>query len=245
MKTAQDEELFEDSFATFDGEMLASENSWSGSYGQSEDGAVDSWRYQYVKRSIDISCALMMMLVVAIPGLLIASAIVLTSKGPIFYREERIGRYGRPFRIWKFRSMYANSPHRLSVAGGRPREKVLEWRMQKRLSDPRVTAVGGFLRRWSLDELPQLFNILGGEMSLVGPRPIVESETALYGNWLPYYLEVTPGLSGLWQVSGRSLIEYGERAKLDASYVQSWSLASDMSILLRTVPTVLRRVGAY
>jgi lipopolysaccharide/colanic/teichoic acid biosynthesis glycosyltransferase len=105
--------------------------------------------------------------------------------------------------------------------------------------------VGGFLRRWSLDELPQIYNILRGDMSLIGPRPIVQSETVLYDKWLPYYLEVVPGLSGLWQVSGRSLIGYEERARLDATYVQSWSLISDVKILCLTIPAVLRRVGAY
>lgn len=244
MKAAQ-EELYEDTFATIDGEMLASENSWPESYGESEDEAVDSWRYQYVKRAIDISCAFMMIVAAAIPGLLIACAIVLTSKGPVFYREERIGRFGRPFRIWKFRSMRVNSERRLSIVDVRSREVVLERRMQKRVSDPRITAIGGFLRKWSLDELPQIFNILRGEMSLIGPRPIVVSETPLYGGWLAYYLAVTPGLSGLWQVSGRSLVDYEDRAKLDASYVKSWSLTKDLNILLRTIPAVLQRVGAY
>jgi lipopolysaccharide/colanic/teichoic acid biosynthesis glycosyltransferase len=186
-----------------------------------------------------------MLVIIAVPAILIACAIFLTSKGSIFYYEERIGRFGRPFRIWKFRSMRPRSVRRAGVVQNRPVEKVLAWRMRKKDSDPRITVVGGFLRRWSLDELPQIYNILRGDMSLIGPRPIVESETVLYGKWLPYYLEVVPGLSGLWQVSGRSLVGYEERAKLDASYVQSWSLMADLKILVRTIPTVLRRVGAY
>ena len=116
--------------------------------------------------------------------------------------------------------------------------------MRKHLRDPRITAIGGFLRRWSLDEIPQLFNVLRGEMSLVGPRPIVETETAFYGDLLPYYLAASPGLSGLWQVSGRSRVDYDRRAKLDALYVQSWSLGADFNILFRTIPAVLSRVGA-
>jgi lipopolysaccharide/colanic/teichoic acid biosynthesis glycosyltransferase len=236
--------MYEDLFAIQGEEIVTPEDSWLEGSTRIETAPVDSWRYRYIKRALDFSLSLIMMIVIAIPGLLIACAIVLNSKGAVFYREERIGRFGRSFRIWKFRSMYANSPHRPSSVGALP-PKVLEWRMRKKHADPRITAVGGFLRRWSLDELPQIYNILRGDMSLVGPRPIVETETALYGDWLPYYLEATPGLSGLWQVSGRSLIEYEERAKLDASYVKSWSLASDLSILLRTFPAVLRRVGAY
>jgi lipopolysaccharide/colanic/teichoic acid biosynthesis glycosyltransferase len=117
--------------------------------------------------------------------------------------------------------------------------------MCKQRRDPRITAVGGFLRRWSLDEIPQLLNVLGGEMSLVGPRPIIETEMVLYGELLTYYLAATPGLSGAWQVSGRSEIDYDERARLDALYVSLWSLKSDIGILLRTLPAVVGRIGAY
>ena len=185
-----------------------------------------------------------MIVAFAIPGLLIAVAISLTSKGPVFYREERIGRNGRPFRIWKFRSMYCDAKERVRVAEAHSSGKVLEWRMRKHLRDPRITMVGGFLRSWSLDELPQLLNVFLGEMSLVGPRPIVEAETAFYGDLLSYYLAATPGLSGLWQVSGRSHIDYPKRVRLDAFYVRSWSLKSDFIILARTVPAVFGRVGA-
>jgi exopolysaccharide production protein ExoY len=118
-------------------------------------------------------------------------------------------------------------------------------RTRKHLGDNRITMVGKILRRWSLDEFPQLFNVLRGEMSLVGPRPIVRSEMALYGTRIHYYLKATPGLSGLWQVSGRSLIGYEQRAKLDALYVQSWSLETDLFILFRTIPAVLGRIGAF
>jgi lipopolysaccharide/colanic/teichoic acid biosynthesis glycosyltransferase len=120
----------------------------------------------------------------------------------------------------------------------------LEWRMRKDLKDPRISAVGGFLRRWSLDEIPQLLNVLRGEMSLVGPRPIVKQETAFYGRHLSHYLSVTPGMSGLWQVSGRSDVDYDKRAMLDAFYVETWSLGTDFDILMRTLPAVLRRRGA-
>ena len=141
--------------------------------------------------------------------------------------------------------MHKNAPERARIADSQLETKVLEWRMHKHLRDPRITRIGGFLRKWSLDELPQLLNVLNGDMSLIGPRPIVESETALYGNLLSVYTTAIPGLSGLWQVSGRSHIDYDKRAKLDAKYVQTWSLGGDLMILLRTVPAVLSRIGAH
>jgi lipopolysaccharide/colanic/teichoic acid biosynthesis glycosyltransferase len=180
----------------------------------------------------------------AIPGILIAAAIVATSRGPVFYRERRIGQNGRLFRIWKFRSMHRNAAQSARIADSQTGAKVLEWRMHKHLRDPRITRIGGFLRRWSLDELPQLINILTGDMSLIGPRPIVEAETVLYGHLISVYMTAVPGLSGLWQVSGRSHIDYDKRAKLDAHYVQTWSLVSDLSLFFRTIPAVLSRLGA-
>lgn len=204
---------------------------------------MDSWRYQYIKRAFDLSCAVLMIVAFLIPGLAIAAAILLTSDGPVFYREERVGRDGRMFQIWKFRSMY-RSATRLGEPASHGAGTVLQWRTRKDLRDPRVTAVGGVLRRWSLDELPQLFNVLSGEMSLIGPRPIVEAETAYYGDLLRFYLAATPGLSGLWQVSGRSNVDYPVRVRLDAFYVTSWSLAADLNIFFRTIPAVLSRIGA-
>jgi len=116
--------------------------------------------------------------------------------------------------------------------------------MDKRGHDPRVTRIGRFLRRWSLDEVPQLFNVLRGDMSLIGPRPIVKAETYYYKHLLSFYLAARPGLSGLWQVSGRSDLDYDARARLDADYVQNWTMMADLKILLRTIPAVLGRVGA-
>jgi undecaprenyl-phosphate galactose phosphotransferase len=116
--------------------------------------------------------------------------------------------------------------------------------MNKNRRDPRITWIGNIIRRWSLDELPQLFNVIRGEMSLIGPRPIVEAETVFYGNLLAFYLAAKPGLSGLWQVSGRSNVGYADRAELDALYVRTWCLGEDLSILFRTVPAVLSRIGA-
>ena len=203
------------------------------------------WRYQYLKRMIDTLGALILILAFAVPGVLIVAAVVLSSPGPVFYREERIGRGGKPFRIWKFRSMYWNAPRLGRIKNRQTGGVVLEWRMRKKGRDPRITAVGRFLRRCSIDEIPQLLNVLRGEMSLIGPRPIVAAETHFYGKLFPYYLAATPGLSGAWQVSGRSEIGYEDRARLDALYVSSWSMRTDIGILLRTVPAVLGRIGAY
>lgn len=224
--------------------MILEDSAFTSVYAQGALSLVESWRYLYVKRMLDIAGALILVSLFLIPGILIMAAIFLTSRGPIFYREERVGREGRPFRIWKFRSMHKDAPKSRYVSGSGPSGNVLEWRMRKDLKDPRITAVGGFLRRWSLDELPQLFNVLRGEMSLIGPRPIVKKEISFYGNLLSHYLAVTPGMSGLWQVSGRSEIDYDKRVKMDAFYVESWSLRFDFTILCRTVPAVLSRSGA-
>lgn len=206
--------------------------------------SVGSWRYRLIKRSLDVVISVILITLFAVPGFLIALAICLTSKGPVFYREMRVGRNGRQFRIWKFRSMRCAARERAAAVSGRLGGKALQWRMRKQCTDRRITPIGKFLRRWSLDELPQLMNVLCGDMSLVGPRPIVAAETGFYGDLLAYYLAVTPGLSGLWQVSGRSDIDYPLRVRLDAVYVGSWSLRSDLLILLRTVPAVLGRRGA-
>lgn len=213
-------------------------------YFESTDSAVDSWRYVYVKRALDGVAAVAMLLMFAIPGLVIAAAILATSSGPVFYRERRIGRFGRAFQIWKFRSMSCNDPLLDSTLGEAGTEDCLCYRSHKTHLDPRITAVGSFLRHWSIDELPQLINVLRGEMSMIGPRPIVDEEACFYGDLLPFYLAATPGLSGLWQVSGRSNIDYPKRAALDASYVIDWSLRTDFDILMQTIPAVLKKTGA-
>lgn len=207
--------------------------------------AVESWRYWLLKRVFDIVCSLLMIAVFSVPAILIGILIALTSEGPIFYREERIGRYGYPFRIWKFRTMQHNANAKSRVQGMSDDEaNPVHWRMIKSADDPRITRLGRVLRKWSFDEIPQLLNILLGHMSLVGPRPIVEGEVRLYGDFIDEYLKVMPGLSGLWQVSGRSNIGYSQRARLDAHYVKEWMLKNDLSILARTVPVVIKRIGA-
>jgi lipopolysaccharide/colanic/teichoic acid biosynthesis glycosyltransferase len=205
---------------------------------------VESRRYCLIKRGIDFTTSFLLLIVFAVPGCLIAALIWLTSDGPIFYTEKRIGQYGCPFRIWKFRSMYTDREIRSKMPQVESGEAHRFQRMRKSESDPRITKIGHFLRRWSVDEVPQLLNVIVGDMSLIGPRPIVEAEIELYGEKIDRYVEVKPGLSGLWQVSGRSNVGYEKRAELDAHYVHTWSLKSDFQILARTVPAVLKRVGA-
>jgi len=184
---------------------------------------------------------------VAIPVLvLLALAIRLDSKGPVYFKQRRIGRDGVPFYVWKFRSMVADAPERLASLLENDPEARREWEAtQKLVDDPRVTRVGKLLRKTSLDELPQLWNVLRGEMSLVGPRPIVDEEIAKYGEHFRYYIQVRPGMTGVWQVSGRSDTSYDFRVSLDTYYVRNWSAWLDIDILVKTLAVVLKRDGAY
>ncbi|MBD2462790.1 undecaprenyl-phosphate galactose phosphotransferase WbaP [Oscillatoria sp. FACHB-1407] len=178
--------------------------------------------------------------------IIIAILIRLDSPGPIFYGQIRIGQNGKPFKAWKFRSMVQYADKVLyNYLEDHPELKESWEQDQKLRDDPRVTRIGRFLRRTSLDELPQLWNILRGEMSLVGPRPIVDEEIWRYGEQFNLYTKVTPGLTGLWQVSGRNNLPYEERVGLDAYYVQNWSVWLDMYILARTVWVVMSGEGAY
>ena len=176
----------------------------------------------------------------------LALAVKLTSAGPVFYGQRRLGRGGREFRAWKFRSMVKDAEAQLVAYLAAHPELRAEWERDHKLKDdPRVTWIGRLLRRTSLDELPQLWNILRGEMSLVGPRPIVQDEVAKYGTHFELYTKVRPGLSGLWQVSGRNDTTYGERVALDCYYVRNWSVWLDLVVLARTVRVVLLGKGAY
>lgn len=176
----------------------------------------------------------------------IALAIRIDSPGPILYSQTRLGRNGRPFKAWKFRTMVPDAEHVLKDYLRRYPEQQVYWAQDRKLKyDPRITRLGRWLRRTSLDELPQLFNVLRGEMSLVGPRPIVHDEIKLYGEKIELYTQVLPGLTGLWQVSGRNNITYQERVNLDAYYVRNWSVWLDLYILIRTVWVVLMGDGAY
>ncbi len=170
----------------------------------------------------------------------------LDSRGPIFYRQQRIGQGGKPFHAWKFRSMVQDADEVLERHLSTDAALREEWLKDHKLrNDPRVTRAGNFLRRCSLDELPQLWNVLIGEMSLVGPRPIVEDEVPKYGPRFDQYTKVKGGLTGLWQVSGRNDTSYEERVEFDTFYVRNWSVWLDLCILFRTIGTVLLRKGAY
>ena len=198
-----------------------------------------------VKRVFDFLGALVLC-TLAMPVLVAVALVVkLDSRGPVFYGHTRIGKGGRPFRAWKFRSMVANSDEVLKAHLMRNPLAKAEWKAKHKLRrDPRVTRIGGLLRRSSLDELPQFWNVLVGEMSLVGPRPIIQEERQHYREAIVLYESVLPGLSGLWQVSSRSDTTYEERVRLDTHYIFNWSLWLDLWILLRTLPALLFGRGA-
>jgi undecaprenyl-phosphate galactose phosphotransferase len=202
---------------------------------------------RFIKRTFDLAVSVLflplLLFVIGILGFLIK----LDSRGPVFYRHTRIGRAGKPFDVYKFRSMYLDSKERL--------EKILEtdsafrqeWETYFKLrNDPRITRMGNFLRKTSLDELPQIFNVLSGKMSLVGPRPVLKEEIdKYYKEHADYYNLVRPGISGLWQVSGRNDVDYDQRVRLDTWYVLNWSVWLDITILFKTFGAVLRKEGAY
>ncbi len=196
------------------------------------------------KLAFDVAAASAAILVLA-PLMLIIAAVVGLDGGPVFYAHTRIGARGRVFRCLKFRSMVTDSEAALQALFARDPEAVEEWaRTQKLRRDPRVTWIGRLLRKTSLDELPQLLNVLRLEMSLVGPRPIVSLEIPKYGEDIAYYYETRPGITGLWQVSGRSDTTYAQRVRLDSFYVKNWSIWQDFSIIARTIPAVVSGRGA-
>ena len=181
--------------------------------------------------------------VVALPLIgIVALVIKLDSRGPVFYRQERMGRGAKPFLIYKFRSMHEGAQELREELSS---QNDYSGPMFKMKQDPRITRVGGWLRRWSVDELPQIFNVLKGEMSLVGPRPLWVDEAKQCTGWTQKRLDITPGITGLWQVLGRSDIPFDEMVKLDYMYVTGWSMSWDIKLLLQTVPAVLEKRGAY
>lgn len=206
---------------------------------------MNRWPGRLVKRSFDILVSALLLLLLS-PLMLLIAVVLGLQGGPIIFSHQRVGQGGRLFPCYKFRSMVPNAEECLKRLLKTFPALQAEWERERKLKyDPRVTRLGAFLRRTSLDELPQLFNVLRGEMSLVGPRPVVREELEKYGSSLVYYLMVKPGITGLWQVSGRNDINYRHRVKLDSLYVKKWSPASDFSILFKTVGVVLGRSGAY
>ncbi len=211
-----------------------------------EEEAANNLRYRVLKRGLDIGLVLLsgplFLLVLAV----VAAMILMSSPGPIFYSHRRIRQNGAFFSMWKFRTMCVNSAEVLEVYLAARPEARSEWnRTHKLKDDPRVTPLGRFLRRYSVDELPQVWNVLRGQMALVGPRPIVAAEVEKYGDDFYHYCRVKPGLTGLWQVSGRSELTYPQRVALDCDYVTRWSLRQDLWILLRTFLAVTNQDGAY
>ncbi|EPM1741806.1 undecaprenyl-phosphate galactose phosphotransferase WbaP, partial [Escherichia coli] len=198
-----------------------------------------------IKRLFDILGSIFIISILS-PLLLYISVKVKKDGGPSIYGHERVGKGGKSFKCLKFRSMVINSKEVLDELLASDPEAKREWDATFKLkNDPRVTKIGGFLRRTSLDELPQLFNVLKGEMSLVGPRPIITAELERYNEEVDYYLLSKPGMTGLWQVSGRSDVDYETRVYLDAWYVKNWSMWNDIAILFKTVGVVLKKDGAY
>ncbi len=197
------------------------------------------------KRSLDIAAAVVGLVIFG-PLMIVISTILFLQGGPVFFAHERIGLNGRKFRCLKFRTMATDAEARLEALLAADPAARAEWERDHKLrDDPRVTAIGKFLRETSLDELPQFLNILRGEMSLVGPRPITAKEAPKYGDKFALYTQCKPGVTGLWQVSGRNDVSYEERVALDADYASNPSLARDVAIIFRTFGVVILRKGAH
>ena len=196
-----------------------------------------------LKRIIDIAVSVLALAALSPVFLVLALAVKLTSPGPVIFAQTRVGRFGRHFTFYKFRSMYRDAEARKAalLAANESKDGVIF----KMKDDPRITPVGKFLRKFSLDELPQLFNVLKGDMSLVGPRPPVPSEVREYTLEDRKRLNVIPGITCIWQVSGRSDIPFKDQVRLDKDYIASQSLSSDLLILLKTVPAIISGKGAY
>lgn len=206
---------------------------------------IESDSYRQGKRAFDLAVCVLLLPFAGILLILIALLVSYSSGSPVFYRQERVGQNGRPFTLYKFRTMRMDGALFLSKWFSQHPEALREWKMTHKLKDdPRITRGGRFLRQTSLDELPQILNVLRGDMSLVGPRPVVKAELEKYGERVGFYLAAVPGVTGLWQVSGRCNVSYDSRVKMDEQYVREWSFWTDIKILLRTPMSVLRRDGA-
>ncbi len=197
----------------------------------------------FVKRLIDIVASILLLIILMPLFMIIMLLIYINSPGPVFYKQTRVGRWGKLFTMWKFRSMYLDADKRL-------KEIMAENEMTggvifKMKNDPRIIPIGRFIRKASIDELPQLWNVLKGDMSLVGPRPALPSEVNQYSLQDRQRLEVIPGITCIWQVSGRSNIPFPQQVELDTEYIQSQSLLLDLKLLLKTIPAVLLSRGAY
>ena len=211
---------------------------------------VRSWAFRAptpkLSRIVDLAIALAAIMLLGPLMLMTALAVASERRGPMLFRHTRIGLHGRRFQVFKFRTMRADSEHVLASHLAADPAAAAEWRRDHKLRcDPRITPLGRFLRKSSLDELPQLFNVLRGEMSIVGPRPIVEAEVARYGRFFKAYCAVAPGITGIWQVNGRNDVSYRRRVAMDALYARRKCIGLDLRLLLATVPAVINRRGSY
>jgi len=197
---------------------------------------------RFLKNTFDRTVALIVLVLLAPVALGVALAVRVSSRGPVFFRQERVGRNGRHFMMVKFRSMYLDAERRKAELEQQNENDGLWFKIR---NDPRITPVGRVIRKYSLDELPQLFNVLSGRMSLVGPRPNLPAEVAKYGDDMRRRLLVKPGITGLWQISGRNDLSWQETVQLDLRYVENWTLGYDLMILWKTPSAVARGLGAY
>lgn len=197
----------------------------------------------FIKTGLDLLVAVTGLIALSLVLLVVAVVIKLSDRGPVFFRHERVGLGGRSFRVWKFRSMSIGAEKKIDEVKAATGQAASVF--YKSTNDPRITRIGRFIRKTSIDELPQLFNVLAGQMSIVGPRPLVPGEGAEIGNFVERRMLVRPGITGLWQVSGRSDVSAEERIRLDFYYVENWSVANDLLIIAKTVKTVLAKSGAY
>jgi len=197
-------------------------------------------------RMLDIIGSISLLLLFGPAMLFIALAVYIANPGPILFKQKRIGRYGRSFYCYKFRSMATDAEARLDALLASDPKAMAEWQRDHKLkNDPRIVGIGRFIRKSSLDELPQLFNVLKGEMSLVGPRPIVAAEKKKYGRYLAYYCSVRPGITGLWQINGRNDVSYRRRVAFDVLFAKTSKTSDYLRILIMTVPSVLASRGSY
>ena len=203
--------------------------------------SITGWNY-WLKRLADLVLFVILMVPSLIVGAVIAAAIKLESGGPVIYAQTRVGRHGNPIRVFKFRTMVSDADARLDEVADLDNAQGIYFKIK---DDPRCTRVGRFLRSFSLDEVPQFINVVRGDMSFIGPRPGLPAEVERYEPWHQKRLAVFPGITGLWQVSGRSDLTFDEMVLLDIYYAENWNLGLDLSIALRTIPTVLLRRGAY
>lgn len=199
-----------------------------------------------LKRIMDLALAIPMAIFLLPALALIAATVRIDDRGPVLFKQTRRGKDGKPFTCYKFRTMVVDAQERLDHLLANDPEALREWEeTQKLKNDPRITRRGGLLRRTSLDELPQLWNIIKGEMSVVGPRPIVKDEVRRYGSDIAHYDSVRPGVIGLWQISGRNDTTYAKRIALDVDYAQQRTIFLDVFILLKSIPAILFKRGAY